>query len=256
MKSLGDFEKFFDDLVKRTSAKVAQAPAEKSLLEIRTAILRDVKSRIEPVGRGKFVFPYNRVTVTVFSADAAQVEGCFGGDASLEQECRELLEHAGCPARALAVEVHASAEENELPYRIDYGRQATAAVVAAPATTGPRPEVVISVITGATTQAEYKFHQDRVNIGRGVEVLSSSHGVLRVNDVVFADTEKAVGREHAYLRYDATAGRFRLHDDRSGDRGTRLFRDGRSILVTRAGHEVKSGDEIHLGVVRLRVTLV
>ena len=252
MKSLADLEKFVDDLIKRASAKVSQAPAQKSLLEIRTAILRDVKSRIEPAGRGKFVFPYNQIAVTVFSPDAAQVDGFFNADASLATECRELLEHAGCPGRALTVDVRSSAGESETPFRIDYGRQA---IAPEPGQASRRPAVTISVITGATTQSEYVFEQDRINVGRGVEVLSTSHGVLRVNDVVFADTEKAIGREHAYLRYDPAAQRYRLHDDRSGDRGTRLFRDGRSILVTRAGSEVGSGDEIHLGVARLKVAI-
>lgn len=249
MKSLGDLEKFLDGLVKRASAHVAQAPAQKSLLEIRTAILRDVQSRIEPAGRGKFVFPYNRIAVTVFSEDSAQVEGFF--DESLAAECRELLEHAGCAARSLVVDVKASGEESEVPFEIEYGREVVASASAAAA----RPALHLTVITGAALQSEYSFAQDRINIGRGTEVLSSTHGVLRVNDVVFADTEKAIGREHAYLRYDASAGRYRLHDDRSGDRGTRLFREGRSILVTRAGSEVKSGDEIHLGVVRLRLRI-
>jgi hypothetical protein len=252
MKSLGDLEKFLDGLVNRAAARVAQAPAQKTLLEIRTAILRDVQSRIEPAGRGKFVFPYNRIAVTVFQADAAQVEGFFG-DESLAAECRELLEHAGCAVRGLAVEVKASSDESDVPFRIDYGRE-TLTPVSAPSVV--RPALHVTVITGAAAQSEYSFDQDRINIGRGPEVLSNTHGVLRVNDVVFDISEKAIGREHAYLRYDAATGRYRLHDDRSGDRGTRLFRDGRSILVTRAGSEVKSGDEIHLGVVRLRLKLI
>ena len=88
MKSLADLEKFVDDLIKRASAKVSQAPAQKSLLEIRTAILRDVKSRIEPAGRGKFVFPYNQIAVTVFSPDVANV---FCVSESVNEALRTLV---------------------------------------------------------------------------------------------------------------------------------------------------------------------
>ena len=256
MKSLGEFEEFFDGLVKRWSARAAQAPAQKSLLEIRAAILRDIKSRIEPAGRGQFVFPYNRIAVTVFSSDSAQVEGFFGGEIALEKESRELLEQAGCPVRGLTVEVRTvtPVSDEAAPFAIDYGRDA-AEVPAASRSLAARLPLTVTVIRGATAQSEYHFDQDRINIGRGLEVLSKSHGVLRVNDIVFADDDKTIGREHAYLRFDARLGRYRLYDDRSGDRGTRLFRDGVSILVTRAGSEVRSGDEIHLGVARLRVAV-
>ena len=126
-------------------------------------------------------------------------------------------------------------------------------IATAPLGAATRPPLTVTVIQGSTCQPEYRFDQDCINIGRGREVLSKSHGVLRVNDIVFGDDEKTVGREHASLRLYARSGRYGLYDDRSGDCGTRLFRDGVSILVTRAGNDVRSGDEIHLGVARLKI---
>ena len=134
---------------------------------------------------------------------------------------------------------------------IEYGRGEAEASASLSAAT--RPPLTLTVIQGATDQPEYRFDQDCINIGRGLEVLWKAHVGLRVNDIVSGDDDKTVGREHASLRFDARSGRYRLYDDRSGDRGTRLFRDGLSILVTRAGREVRSGDEIHLGVVRLKI---
>ena len=112
------------------------------------------------------------------------------------------------------------------------------------------------VVKGKTGNAEYALQRARTNIGRLVELTDADHRVVRRNDVVFeegADEANAtVSRKHAHIRLDA--GDYRLCDDGS-EFGTRVFRDGRSIVVPagdRRGEKLRPGDEIYLGRACLR----
>src|SRR4051812_1146834 len=63
-------------------------------LEIRRAILRDVEGKIESVGRNKRVFPFNRISITLFASGPDQkavCEAAFIEGQKLENDIRELL---------------------------------------------------------------------------------------------------------------------------------------------------------------------
>jgi predicted component of type VI protein secretion system len=82
-------------------------------------------------------------------------------------------------------------------------------------------------------------------------VASGDGSVRRRNDIAFDDSESTVSREHAHIEFEG--GKFRLFHD-SGERPTRLFREGRAVPVPPIGRgaQLRSGDEIHLGEARLR----
>ena len=145
--------------------------------------------------------------------------------------------------------LHLEITPGEDSFHIDYRRK-KAAAKQAPA----RPEAKLRVVRGDAETPEIDIRTDRVNLGRMKEVVGERGGLRRRNDLAFAETETTVSREHAYIRFDADTGRFRLYDYMS-QRETSIFRDGRRIDVPRAstrGVQLQSGDEIHLGDARVR----
>ena len=257
MRSLEELDRWIAGKVKRLSSNVAGAPQKKELLEIRRDILEDVRNQIEPKGSGKYVFAYNSVAVQLAARDETEqalLHAAFAQDSALEEDIRALLAEAGCPVQ-LAVSVDITCDPASAgpaqPCRITYSsgrpRGEKKAVAA-------RPPAKLTVVRGSADPPEFVIRASRVNIGRLQEVLGEKEGLRRRNDVAFADTEATVSREHAYIRYDAEADRYRICDHQS-TRGTSVFRDGRRIEVPRAsarGVQLESGDEIHLGDARIR----
>ena len=172
-------------------------------------------------------------------------------ESALERDIRDLLAEAGCAPPTVMIE---TVEDPGLaatarPFRIDYRTAKTLAKSRG----ASRPAARLTVVRGQADPAQYEIRSDRVNIGRLKEVIGDRDGLRRRNDIAFADTETTVSHEHAYLRYDAEAGYFRLYDSRS-QRGTSVFREGRRLEAPRSstrGLQLRSGDEIHLGDARL-----
>jgi len=118
-----------------------------------------------------------------------------------------------------------------------------------------RPALKLTISRGQAEASEYTFDYERVNIGRLKEVVGEKDGLRRRNDVVFAETETTVSREHAQIRYDIDTGKFRLYDSGS-QRGTAVFRSGRRLDAPRArGVQLQPGDEIHIGDARIKFEL-
>lgn len=260
MRSLDRLEQWIAGRARSFSSKATGAPQTKALLEIRRDLLNDIKTKIEPKGRGEYVFPFASVWVRIFARDAEHRELCdaaFVEDDSLAADIRNLLVEAGCNTRELEVSVTAQEDAalKDPPFEVEYLRKKKTPKL--PATL--RPTAKLTVLRGTAHNPEYVINSDRINIGRLEEVVSDSGGLIRRNDLAFLDSERTVAREHAYIRYDAAAGKYRLCDHLSGDRGTRLFREGRSIMVPRAsdlGVQIHSGDEIHLGTARVRFEIL
>ena len=219
------------------------------LLLVHRAILEEIETKIQTVARGKRLFPYSQVGVTLVSPDAgrrALYQEAFGD--RLAADIREALDGAGCEfPRGFAVEVR-TAETGPHPFAIEYGTERPRAAPAAAAR--------LTIVRGKAQRAEYTLDKPRVNIGRLAELSDSEERILRRNDVVFeegADEANAtVSRKHAHIRLDD--GEYRICDDAS-EFGTRVFRDGRSIDVppgNRRGERLRAGDEIYLGRACLR----
>jgi FHA domain len=243
--------------IKHWSSRVGGPPQARELLEIRRDILEDIRDAIEPAGEGRSIFPYNNIMVRIAAADQEQAslfQAAFAEGNALESDVHELLAEAGCLPPAGFVVAATTVEDPALavferPFRIDYSTRKGQAKT--PGTR--RPAARLTVIRGAADAPEYEIRSDRVNIGRMKEVVDEKDGLRRRNDIAFAETETSVSREHAYIRYDAEIGQFRLYDNRS-QRGASVFRDGRRLEAPRGagrGLQLRSGDEIHLGEARL-----
>jgi pSer/pThr/pTyr-binding forkhead associated (FHA) protein len=249
MRSLQDLDRWIADKVKQRLS--VAAPRKKELLEVRRDLLEDVRAHIQQKGAGKTLFPYNALTAHIAVLDEKEATNLRATAEALEADVRELLVEAGCPVPALTLELAVKVKE-QTSFTVEYSRRTIE-----PPKPVERPPAKLVVVHGAGEPSELAITSNRVNIGRLKEVLSERDGLRRRNDLAFSESEVTVSREHAYIAYDAAAGKFRLCDYQS-TRGTAVFRDGRRIEVPRAsprGVPLQSGDEIHLGAARVKFLL-
>jgi len=257
MSLFSEIEKTVERGFRRWTERVFGAADSDQLLLAHHAILEELETKVQTAARGRRVFPYPRVSVTLVSADAdrrALYQTAFGDGNRLESDIRQALEGAGCQIpHGFAVEVR-TAETGPRAFEIEYGLE-RAAEPAKPAAAAPGPARLV-VVRGKAERDEYALEGARVNIGRMAELTDSEQRVVRRNDIVFeegADEANAtVSRSHAHIRLDA--GDYRICDDES-EYGTRIFRDGRPIDTppgNRRGEKLRPGDEIYLGRACLR----
>lgn len=236
-------------------------------IEIRKAALDEVEDLVQPTGRARKVFPFDRLTVEVVASEPAHraaLEAVLGQESDLDAAVRERLKTAGCPEpRGLSVRLRvvkkAGAEwETGRVFRLLCERSAPDAERGEAGreqarTPGAQPAPArVTVVKGEATRKSYVVSAERTNIGRLAEVVDKDKRVVRRNQVVFTDAEnginQTVSRAHAHIVATAK-GEFRLFDDHSSY-GTRVFRSGRTITLPAGsprGSRLQSGDEIYIG---------
>jgi len=255
MSLFSGIEKSIERGFQRWTERLFGATDSNELMLTHRAILEEVEAKIETLARGRRVFPFAHLTVTLVSADAnrrAILETAFGE--RLEADIRDALESAACEVpRTFSIEVRA-VESGPNPFEIEYAVAPIAQPAVEPA--APTAPARLTVVKGKTDQAEYALDKARTNMGRLAELTDAEQRVVRRNDIVFeegADEANAtVSRRHAHIRLED--GDYRLCDDES-EYGTRVFRDGRAIEVpagNRRGEKLRPGDEIYLGRACLR----
>ncbi|MEO8368530.1 MAG: FHA domain-containing protein [Candidatus Solibacter sp.] len=230
-------------------------PADSNeLLLLHRAILAELEGKVQIVARGRRVFPFAHVVVTLVATDEERrtiLQAAFGE--RLGTDIRETLEGSETELpRGFAVEVR-TAEAGLGAYEISYSVAPVAAAVATNVVIMPARLVVVK---GKATEAVYAVDRARTNLGRLPEIVDADYRIVRRNDVVFEDgadeANASVSRKHAHIVRDAAD--YRLVDDGS-EYGTRVFRDGRSLEVPpgdRRGEKLRAGDEIYLGRACLR----
>jgi hypothetical protein len=253
---LDNLESWFQSKISSATKQLTSVPKEKTLLEVCKAIQEGVRARVLAQDKGIKVFPFTSIEIGVFAKDEEQrdsYEAVLTTDPPFTQRIEELILEEGCRVRGLRVtlmvSMNASMAVSEQPFQLRFAK-----VVAAPSA-GARPLARLVVVKGEAETQEVEIVADRVNLGRLPEVVSSSGSILRINQVAFTEAETGVAREHAFVRWDPSMGRFLLFDDISGSRGTRIFRGGQTIALPRGaskGTALEHGDEIHLGSARVR----
>jgi hypothetical protein len=242
-------------------------------LEITQAIVDDVGARLEPAARGRYVFPFNRIHVSIAAAskdDRARFAAVLESEPTLTERIAARLRDAGCDTSSLQIVVgyvpRPGADWNTSEFHIDFTRGATTAAAPAPApaaappqaTAAPR-ELTITVVNGTADQSSYVFTLPRVNLGRCAEVRDTLSRLVRSNHVAFVDLGDAnpsVSRRHAHIESVEATRHYRIRDDRSAH-GTSVVRNGRTVTVPAGsrGIRLESGDEIVLGEARARVRI-
>ena len=247
---------------------------EREPLEIVEAIVEAVTERLEPAARGRYVFPFNRIHVTVAAAsrDArARFAAVLESEPTLPDRIASRLRDAGCDPSGLHCAVTFAPRRSpdwQVPeFHVDFTR-GTTTMPPAPAVPAPTPEplasatreLLLTIVHGTAEQPNYVFSLPRVNLGRCTEVRDSLSRLVRTNHVAFIDlpesSNRSVSRQHAHIEYVEAGQHYRLRDDRSAH-GTSIVRHGRTVLVPPGsrGIRLESGDEIVLGEARARVRI-
>ena len=240
-------------------------------LEIAQAIVDAVGTRLEPAARGRYVFPFNRIHVSIAAAskdDRARFAAVLESEPTLTERIVARLREAGCETGSLQIAVgyvpRPGADWNSSEFHVDFTRGAPAAAAPAPAAAlapvaaSPR-ELTITVVNGTAEQSSYVFTLPRVNLGRCAEVRDTLSRLVRSNHVAFVDvgnSNPSVSRRHAHIELVEGSHHYRIRDDRSAH-GTSVMRRGRTIAVPAGsrGIRLESGDELILGDARLKVRI-
>jgi hypothetical protein len=230
-------------------------------LEILHEIVRAVEKQIEPAGRGKYVFPFNRITISIVAASRetrARFEAVLGSEPSLQQRIVLQLQAAGCDCSGLNIEERyvECGEPGWMSsnFHIEFERVVDL-------DSGDRHSLRITVIRGTAEKSEYVMTTLRINLGRCPEVRDSRNRLIRTNHMAFVESpveeNQTVSRTHAHIERGGDSGEYRLHDDRSAH-GTTVLRNGHTIAVPPGsrGVRLQSGDEIQLGEACVRVEIV
>ncbi len=228
-------------------------------LEICQAVLDDVEGKVEPLGRGRRSFPYNRVVIRInrsTPADSARLPAAF---AALPERIRERLKELQCTD---AVDVKVAMLKKTPPewaanqlFAVEYHSSAPK-----PAASAEVVPVQIVVLKGAATSKTYHFTEPVISIGRTTNP-TDDRGHVRRNRVAFLDkvdgVTETVGRAHARLRFDPNTRDYHVLDEGSSN-GTAVLRGGATIPVPPRdprGVRVQSGDELQVGRALVRLTV-
>lgn len=235
--------------------------ADATPLELLQASLDELEQRIQPAGRGRRIFPYDRVVVRIAQpgADPVAVEAVFG---QLGPRLRDRLEELQCEAPEsidASVSVVEGGGEGSAPLlSVECSREGRD-LPAAPAG-APFPSLKVSVVKGRCTEAEYIFEEPVIAIGRTPEP-TDAFGQVRINHVAFLEERdginETVGRAHARLQFDRESGAYHLFHEGSSN-PTSILRAGKVIRVAPRdprGVRVQSGDQLQLGRAVLRITI-
>jgi hypothetical protein len=237
------------------------APSPRQPIETLHAVVDAIEREVLPAGRGRSVFPFTEVRVSVVVASAreeARLGAAFDAPPSLQTRVIERLTRTGCTVPDLSVRVMFVPDRQDSwihpDFHVDYVRSTPPAEA---------PAVVLrlelTVTHGTADRETYVFDAAPVMLGRGSEVRDHRQRLLRTNHVAFiergGEINDTVSRRHARIEHDAKARLFRLHDDTGAD-ATSVIREGRGLQVPRGrGLVLQSGDVIVLGRARLRVTI-
>jgi len=99
MKLFTGIEKTIERGFRRWTEKVFGEAQSDELLLVHRAMLEEIEGKVQILARGKRVFPYSRVIVTMSSADAdrrALYQSAFADGDRLQTDVREALESAEC----------------------------------------------------------------------------------------------------------------------------------------------------------------
>ncbi len=228
-------------------------------LELLQTALEDLERRVQPAGRGRKMFPYDRVVVhiTQHGADEAAIDAVFRDFGTrLGDRLAEL--HCEAPAAIdTSVVLNDTAGEGT-PTTVRIECVGAVDAPAAPAAAVTRPSIRLTVLKGQCAEPEYLLDEPIIAIGRTAEP-TDALGQVRVNHVAFVETRdginETVGRAHARLQFDSASGSYVLYNESSSN-PTSIIRGGRAIRVAPRdprGVRVVTGDQLQLGRAVLRV---
>lgn len=246
------------------AAREAVGAVAREPLEIVHLVVDAVEHEIQPGGRGKRVFPFNSITLSVLAPsreERARFEAVLAGELPLRDRIVEHLRSKSCAIDDLTLDVAYVAKAPK-DWRHPQFTLAFARVTRAPAKEAPREtafaRIDLTVVRGTAERKTYSFAAKRIDLGRCAEVRDTRNRLIRTNQVAFVEgsgeVNQSVSRRHAHLAYEPTSGAYRLRDDGSAH-GTSVIRNGTTVAVPPGslGIRLRTGDELVLGDARLRI---
>ncbi len=241
-----------------------------SPLEISQAVLDEVERQVQPVGRGRRVFPFVGLVVRVQTTPASSPAMALAFADFAARGAQRLAEVRCDPPGPLDVRLDCLDEAPDgWPTGQVFDVTWVAGVPAVPAVTShgagtpavaAPPVLLVTVLAGSAENSPCRFVEGAVSIGRSTDP-TDEVGRVRRNRLAFLDiadgVNETVGRAHARLRSDAVTREVRLFDEGSRN-GTAILRDGEVIVVHRRdprGVRVRSGDEVRLGRALVRIDI-
>jgi hypothetical protein len=242
-----------------------------SPIEIVHGVVDRAEAEIQDIGRGRRVFPFNRVRVHVVAGSGdkesrARFAAVFDGPPSLSDRLIERLRSSGCTVDRLDTTIAFVRRRGsgwaDSDFQVEFERAdpGTHVVQDVLLVDNPAVRLKLTVLKGAAEQRSYAFTKGRVDIGRRSDVVDQRHRLIRTNHVAFtedgADENRTVSRRHAHIEFSDQDRCYRLWDDRSAQ-GTTIIRGGRPIKIPAGarGTRLETDDEIVLGQARLRVMI-
>jgi len=235
-------------------------------LEIVHLVVEAVAHEIQPGGRGKRVFPFNSITLSVLASsreERARFEAVLAAEPPLRDRIVEHLRSRSCPIDDLTLDVayvaRATKDWRHPQFNLTFAR-----VARAPTSNARRApafsRIDLTVVRGTAERRTYSFAAMRIDLGRCAEVRDTRNRLIRTNHVAFVEVSgevnQSVSRRHAHIAYEPTSGGYRVRDDGSVH-GTSVVRSGCTVAVPPGSHGVRlrMGDELVLGEARLRIRL-
>ena len=254
MSLFAEIEKTIERGFRRWTERMFGPAESNELLLVHRAILEEIEGKVQMVARGRRVFPFARVMVTLVAADAERrtlLQAAFGERLPAAISARRWRARAAnCRAGLRWKCARRPKGDGRVRDRVrgrTRPKPRRRAARAGPAGAGQRQDGSRRVHAGARPHQPRppgRAHRRRPSRGapqrcglRRRRGRSQRHGV-------------AAGTRTSALE----DGEYRLCDDGS-EFGTRVFRDGRSIEVPagdRRGEKLRAGDEIYLGRACLR----
>jgi hypothetical protein len=230
-------------------------------LELLQATLDELERKVQPAGRGRRIFPYDRIVVRIAQAgaDPTAIDAIFR---QLEGRLRDRLGELQCEApqsiRASVTLVDGPWEEPQPLLTVECFSEPVERPE--PAAAGQYPLLRVTIVKGQCGEPEYAFEEPVIAIGRTPEP-TDAFGQVRFNHVAFLEVRdgvtETVGRAHARLQFDPASRQYHLFNEGSSN-PTSIVRGGRTIRVAPRdprGVRVQSGDQVQLGRAVLRLTI-
>jgi hypothetical protein len=266
MDLLGKARKLESTIARRfdRAASDAVGAVTREPLEIVHLVVQAVEHEIQPGGRGRRVFPFNSITLSVLASSRegrARFEAVLAGEPPLRDRIVEHLRSKSCAIDDLTLDVayvaKAPKDWQHPQFSLAFARVARAPVIDArrdPAFT----RIDLTVVRGTAERKNYSFATKRIDLGRCTEVRDTRNRLIRTNQVAFVEgsgeVNQSVSRRHAHIVYEPASGGYRLCDDGSVH-GTSVVRNGSTVAVSPGslGVRLRTGDELVLGEARLRI---
>src|SRR5262245_26797012 len=167
------------------AAEHVRTPGPLQPLEIAHAIVEAVAEHVLPGGRGRYVFPYHRVKVSIVAPtkDArAPLEAVIDGSPSLSERILQRLGSAGCVATNLDVRTSyvsaASPNWADPSFNLELLRLGPPLPSSAERPPQDISPLKLTIEQGKAERASYTFSVTPINLGRCAEIRDSRHRLI------------------------------------------------------------------------------